>query len=270
MRLFSKQKLVDEIQKLAQSGWHKSVKRTLDQRNDGAVGNTLERLLGIEENNLPIPNAAEWELKGQRKHSVSLITLKHAEPSPKAVKIVSKVLLPLYGWSHAQAGKKYPPTEMSFRSTTNAKSATNRGFKIVVDHEVEKIRFVFDASQVDRSDSDIAQWLASVEQRVGLGGIEPEPYWGFRDLQFAIGAKIRNCFYVVADTKIEDGHEHFKYEKLLILSEFSFEQFLKTLEEGHVYVDFDARTGHNHGTKFRLAQGHWPDLYQSVERIELS
>lgn len=269
MRLFSKQQLVDEIQKIAERGWHRSVKRTLDQRNDGAVGNTLERLLGIEENNLPIPNAAEWELKGQRKHSASLITLKHAEPSPKAVKIVSKVLLPRYGWSHAQAGNKYPRTEMSFRSTTNAKSATNRGFKIVVDHEVEKIRFVFDASQVDRSDSDIAEWLASVEQRVGLGGIEPEPYWGFRDLEFAIGAKIRNCFYVVADTKIEGGHEHFRYEELLILSEFSFERFLKTLEEGHVYVDFDARTGHNHGTKFRLAQGHWPDLYQSVERIEL-
>jgi hypothetical protein len=34
--------------------------------NIGGVGNTLEDLLGIEENNLPILNASEWELKCQR------------------------------------------------------------------------------------------------------------------------------------------------------------------------------------------------------------
>ncbi|MDH4262220.1 MAG: MvaI/BcnI family restriction endonuclease [Spirochaetia bacterium] len=31
--------------------------------NHCGIGNTLEDLLGITENNLPIPNAAEWELK---------------------------------------------------------------------------------------------------------------------------------------------------------------------------------------------------------------
>ena len=35
--------------------------------NAGGVGNTLEDLLGIRENNLPIPNADEWELKAQRR-----------------------------------------------------------------------------------------------------------------------------------------------------------------------------------------------------------
>ncbi len=43
--------------------------------NVGGIGNTLEDLLGIEENNLPIPNAAEWELKAQRADTSSLTTL---------------------------------------------------------------------------------------------------------------------------------------------------------------------------------------------------
>ena len=30
------------------------------------------------------------------------------------------------------------------------------------------------------------------------------------------------------------------------------EMFLDLIEAGGIYVDFDARTGHNHGTKFRL------------------
>lgn len=60
MRLYSKEELVEIIRGLFNSGWHKSVKHTIDTRNDGAVGNTFESLLGIKENNLPIPNAREW------------------------------------------------------------------------------------------------------------------------------------------------------------------------------------------------------------------
>ena len=63
-------------------------------KNDGAVGNTLEDLLEIPENNLPIPNAAEWELKAQRSTTSSLLTMFHTEPSPTAMSIVPNILLP--------------------------------------------------------------------------------------------------------------------------------------------------------------------------------
>jgi len=267
MKLCTKDDLIKQIQEVCKAGWHRSVKKTIDARNDGAVGNTLEKLLGIEENNLPIPNAREWELKGQRKHSASLITLKHIEPSPKAVKIVAKVLMPFYGWPHAQAGVKYPRTEISFRSTTSATAFTNRGFRVVVDRDCMKVRFVFDSSKVDRTNPDILAWLSSVNTRIGLGPISPEPYWGFEDLKYAIGTKIRNCFYVIADTKVESKHEYFRYESLYVLTGFSFDKLLKCIEDGHILIDFDARTGHNHGTKFRLRQGHWPDLYDSVQKV---
>jgi hypothetical protein len=153
---------------------------------------------------------------------------------------------------------------MSFRSTTSAKVFTNRGFKIVVDRGSSKVRFIFDPAHVNTAKHDIRDWLSSVRDRVGLEPITPEPYWGFDDLKYAIGAKIMNCFYVVADTKIDKGHEFFKYERLLILSGFSFDRFLEAMENGLVLIDFDARTGHNHGTKFRVKQEHWADLYSSV------
>lgn len=266
MKLYTKDELIDQIRAICKAGWHKSVKRTIDTRNDGAVGNTLEQLLGIEENNLPIPNAREWELKGQREHSSSLITLKHIEPSPTAAKIVSSILLPLYGWPHAQAGKKYPKEEMSFRSTTSATTFTNRGFKVVVDRKAQKVRFIFDSSKVDRTNPDVTKWLSSVESKTGLGPINPEPYWGFDDLKYAIGSKITNCFYIIAETKIENKQEYFKYKSLYVLSGFDFEKLLRCIEDGYMLIDFDARTGHNHGTKFRLRQGHWPDLYTTVDK----
>ncbi len=267
MKLYTKEELIQAIREVFRHGWHKSVKETRDVRNDGAVGNTLEMLLGIEENNLPIPNASEWELKGQRSRTSSLITLKHIEPSPTAVGVVSNILLPYYGWKHKQAGKKYPQTEMSFRSTTSATDYTNRGFRIVVDKQQRKLRFVFDSTKADRNDPAVVQWLKSVEKRIGLGSLDPEPYWGFEDLKYVIGSKIRNCFYIVADSKVEAAREFFLYKELYILSGFSFEKFIGCIEHGVILVDFDARTGHNHGTKFRIRQGHWRDLYSNVRPV---
>jgi len=266
MKLYTKEELIEAIREVFRQGWHKSVKETRDTRNDGAVGNTLEKLLGFTENNLPIPNAREWELKGQRSHTSSLITLKHIEPSPTAIGIVSNLLLPYYGWEHKQAGKKYPQTEMSFRSTTSATEYTNRGFIIVVDKQQQKLRFVFDFTKADQNNLVVAQWLRTVEERTGPGPLNPEPYWGLPDLEHLIGSKIANCFYVVAESKIEARREFFLYKELFILSGFSFEKFIKCIEDGVVLIDFDARTGHNHGTKFRIRQGHWRDLYSDVKR----
>jgi hypothetical protein len=162
MKIFTKASLIKDIKNIASKGWIESVKATKNTRNDGAVGNTLESLLGIKENNLPLPNAREWELKGQRANTSSLITLKHIEPSPTGLSIVSNILLPQYGWKHKEAGKKYSEGEMSFRSTTNAKEFTKRGFRIVVDRNEKKVKFIFDPSQVNTNQPEIKLWLESV------------------------------------------------------------------------------------------------------------
>jgi hypothetical protein len=48
---------------------------------------------------------------------------------------------------------------------------------------------------------------------------------------------------------------------------FDFENFLVALEKGLILVDFDARTGHNHGTKFRMKPICLPDLYSEVKEV---
>lgn len=76
-----------------------------------------------------------------------------------------------------------------------------------------------------------------------------------------------NCFYVQARTKREKGEEYFKYEDILMLRKFSTDAFVAGIEQGFVYVDFDARSGHNHGTKFRWRKNRIADLYQEVITI---
>ena len=252
----SKEQFIALLKEVRQRGWVRSHRR---RSNVGAVGNTLEDLLGIPENNVPFANAGRWELKTRRRDSSSLITLFHLEPKPRNARMVTRVLLPLYGWPHAHIAN-----EMSFRSTTSGNAYTDRGFTVSVDREEHKVWFVFDSSRVALSH---AGWLTSVRERVGLGPICPRPYWDFDDLEKKCAAKLANTVYVIADRKVEEKTEYFRYNEAWMLESFSFEGFLQCLEDGSLLVDFDARTGHNHGTKFRLRQDAWPKLYAKRTRV---
>jgi hypothetical protein len=148
---------------------------------------------------------------------------------------------------------------MSFRQTIHGQSRSDRGFKVVIDRKERKILISFDAKGVDLRHKT---WVELVKKRVGLSELDPQPYWGFDDLEHKAGTKLLNAFYVQAEVKIVRKKELYHYTKIIMLQKFSFEGFLKALEEGKILVDFDARTGHNHGTKFRMRQDALPMLYK--------
>jgi len=259
--IYTKQALIEKLKVISQMGWILNARHG----NQGGIGNTLEELLGIEENNLPIPNASEWELKTQRASTSSLTTLFHSEPSPRAIKFVPKVLLPFYGWKHKEAGKKYSRSEMSFRQTIHGHNPSDRGFIVKIDRPQRKVLISFNSSKVALKHKE---WLRSVKNHVGhLNELDPQPYWGFDDLEHKAGTKLLNCFYVQAEVKKEKGKEFYRYSRVTMLQKFSFAGFLKAIEEAKILVDFDARTGHNHGTKFRMRQNCLPMLYERITTI---
>jgi MvaI/BcnI restriction endonuclease family len=255
MKIYTKESLIQSLHEIHKLGWIHNINRI---GNHGAIGNILEDLLEIEENNIPIPNASEWELKVSRLGSTALTSLCHLEPSPRAMRLVPQMLLPLYGWRHQEAGRKYPETEISFRQTINTLKRSDRGFTVAVDEVEEKITISFDAKfVVDKHQ----EWLKSVENRVALGELVPQPYWGFKDLGYQAATKLGNLFYVQAEKKKMAGQEYFYYRKAFILRDFSTEKFIQAVKHGFVYVDFDAGTGHNHGTKFRIRSNIIENLY---------
>jgi len=257
---YTKETIIERLKEIRATGWIESIRHG----NSGGVGNTLENLLGIKENNLPIPNAAEWELKCQRLQSTSLVTLFHIEPSPTALKFVPNILLPKYGWPHKEDGKRYPTGEMSFRQTIHTLGRSDRGFIVKVDYNQEKVLISFDASTVSNKH---AIWLSSVEEKIGLNEIDPQPYWGFDDLYHKAGTKLHNCFFVGAFHKKINELEHFHYSKIFMLKTFSKERFIEAIAKGHILIDFDARTGHNHGTKFRFRNSRLPELYKEIIEV---
>lgn len=256
-----KDDLLKKLRNIQKLGWI----HTNRSKNDGAVGNTLEDLLEIPENNLAIANTVDWELKAQRKNTSSLITLFHIDPEPrKPESVVSRVLLPYYGWPHKQAGILYPKNEMSFRATLNGKTYTDRGFKISVNSVNRTVDILFNPNITDLKHQE---WLRSVKKYHKLQE-KIIAYWNFDDLQKKCAGKIRNTIYVVADSKIEKGQELFKYGKIELLEDFAFNNLLRGLINGHIFIDFDARTGHNHGTKFRIKQNNWPVLFSKITELD--
>ncbi|AFD01120.1 hypothetical protein Mtc_2389 [Methanocella conradii HZ254] len=264
MKIYTKEELIKRLKEIRDMGWVKCTRPA----NDGCVGNTLEDLLGIAENNIPLANSGEWEIKAQRATSSSLTTLLHLEPSPQAIRFVPNIFLSKYGWPHETI-----PNELSFRQTIRATHRTDRGFTIIVNDEKKRIEVSFDANTVDARHNE---WLKSVEKRAGLGELNPQPYWGFDDLYHKIGSKLLNCVYVRADalkgdplaqTRI-DGRsskvEYYKFNKIFMLSGLDQEKIISAIKNGKIYVDFDARTHHNHGTKFRMAQDTLPELYKDI------
>lgn len=145
------------------------------QGNAGSVGNTIEDLLEIKENNLPLANAGEWEIKAQREGSASLTTLLHCEPSPTALKFVPQILLPKYGWMHKLAGTQYPAVEMSFRQTIMGSNRTDRGFAIVSDTKTKRVVVSFDSTTVDETPCRMAcvgqekSWTGRIKSPALLG-----------------------------------------------------------------------------------------------------
>jgi len=261
MKILTKEDLITELRKIRELGWIPNARLG----NVGGVGNTLEDLLGIEENNLPIPNAAEWELKCHREGTTSLVTLCHMEPSPRALGFVPRILLPYYGWSHQGAGTTYGVNEKSFRQTISGANRSDRGFMVIVDRKSQKVLISFDANAVDPRHKE---WLNEVNRQIGSAEINPQPYWGFTDLEHRVGTKLLNCFFIQAKVKIEDRKEYYWYSDILMLQGFSIDKLLIGIDQGYVYVDFDARTGHNHGTKFRLTENMLPNLYEKVVSIK--
>ena len=207
MKIYTKDSLIQELKSIVAKGWIDNARRC----NHGGIGNTLEDLLGITENNLLIPNAAEWELKTQRLNTTALTTLFHIEPSPRVIKFVPQVLLLKYCWQHQEAGKKYSENETSFRQTSHGLTPSDRGFMVKIDRVNEKVLISFDSSKVADKHSE---WMKLVKKRIGLGELNPQPYWGFDDLSNKAGTKLLNCFYVQAEVKKEGDKEFCKYSKV--------------------------------------------------------
>ena len=192
---------------------------------DTGIGKTLEDLLHIKENNIPLHDiAGVAELKAYRRSAKSMLTLFTLEPLPKGGDR-DRMLLDNFGYSKRDNGRS-----KELHSTLSCKRYNNQSLKLSV---------------------------AGDKIRVQGKGKRLNIYWDIESVQKKFGDKLPALIYVLADTKEIKGKEHFHFNEAYLLSGFDFELFKKMTKKDHIVVDFrmyyrQNGSVRNHGTGFRV------------------
>ena len=206
----------------------------------GGVGNTLETLLKIKENNFRLPDVGEIELKAKRIGSKSMLTLSSRAPLPRGVNRL------LYNKYHreVESGKGRLYTTV-YGSRTN-----NRGFQVVVKNNVLKL--------------------------VNPNNIEA--FWIMETLDDVLKKGTKKVLLVLAETKGNLGSksEKFFYKEAYLLRGLNFEKLKKAIQNDALKIDirigYDI-TGkkigkyHDHGTGFRIMKDKYLELFDKVVRL---
>lgn len=202
----------------------------------------------------------------------SLLTLFHKEPKPRAS--VPKLLKSI-GWKHSEAGLKYKDDERSFRSTTWGHRFSDRGMTVVCTDE--KIGFVFNPEKVNKETADrtanyatYGEWLNDVDARHILHHKTIFPiYYALEDVQKVFVEKLNHTLLAMRKTKTDaNGIKYHWFEEAYLMKEVRTDMIVPLIQEGSMALDFDARTRHNHGTKFRIKKSAAHRLFTDFAILE--
>ena len=210
------------------------------RRGDTGIGKTLEDLLGIKENNIPLPDIGEVaELKSYRKNAKSMMTLFTLEPLPKGGDR-DRLLLDNFGYS-----KRNNQRPKELHSTLSCKRYNNQNLRLSV--EKDKIR------------------VKGKGKRLNI-------FWDMESLRNKFNEKLPALVYVLADTKIVDGVEYFHFNEAYLLEDFDFELFKKRVKADDIVVDFRMYyrpngSVRNHGTGFRVKINKLDNCFSKKTRL---
>lgn len=224
-------------------GWVKSVRKGYN-----GIGVTFESLLGIQENELEIPDYNGIEIKTKRYGSMSYITLFSYTPEGPRYHEVER-LKDKYGYPHKKFSQ-YNVLNNSVYCNIKNKIGNKSYFKLHIDRKSEKM------------------YLEIYNLNGNL--IEKEVYWCFDIMKEKLYRKMKLLAFVKAISKKVNGDEYFKYYGLNIYILKDFETFVTLLEKGVIRLNFklnirttEEKRGqiYDHGTSFSISEENLDKLY---------
>ncbi len=196
------------------------------------VGYTLEELLGMEENNIALPDLARAELKTHRDGSGSMITL---------FTFNNKV----WQIDPIEAVRKYGSDDKNGR----------RGLCYTMSLKPNSAGLFLDIG----------------DKEIGIRHISGEKIavWRLEQLEERFEQKIPALILVHAFSEERDGREYFHYDRASLLRGTSPSILKNQFKEEHLLVDVrmhdkGTKGTRNHGTAFRVKEDKLPFLFERV------
>lgn len=219
-----------------------------EKNKDGGIGNTLEDLLGVIENNKKEADFLGFEVKSKRMFNNSYISL--FSKSPSNPKSANSLLREKYGEIR---DPQHPEKKKLYASLFAHRDSTIYGkylMKLQVDGINEKL---FLKVKLLHSNEDLNENV----------------YWTFEDLRKASN-KMNDLMLVSAEHKKENKKLYYHFTESEIYLKFNFNKFIENLKLGNIM--FDIRIGiynsgkykgrtHDHGSGFRIKKENFKNLY---------
>ena len=212
-----------------------------ERRGSTGVGYTLERCLGLTENNLPIPDiGGRVEVKATRRGTSNLITL--FTLNRRAWQMPLRDVINEFGYVDDRG-------RHALYSTVSATNVNRQGLQLAVDPNAQSVEILHVPSG-----TKIAIW----------------------DMYHVVGkfmAKFERMLFVRADSRKIKGHpEEFHYVEATLLSDPGSVSFRDGFLEGDAVIDIrvhlqDSGAARNHGTAFRIPEQNLPRLFARRVRL---
>lgn len=204
------------------------------RRGPTGIGQTLEEMLGLSENNVALPDLGTIELKARRRGSSSLITLFTFNRKVWKMKQLDAI---------RQHGTLDDNGRLGLYFTM---SGSPNGMGLYLHTEMDKI------SVRHTSGSIIAEWeLETLAER--------------------FMQKLPGLIVVNALDMMRDDIEWFKFERAQLLTGTSPAIIRKQIIDGNVVVDLrmhdDETKARNHGTGFRVREDKLTSLFENVKDL---
>ncbi len=199
------------------------------------IGKTLEDLLGIDENNIALPDFGKIELKSQRESHTGLTTLFTFNNKAWVMDPLAAI---------RKYGSKDKDGRLGMYYTMGLKPNSAGLFLLVNDTTVS----------VRHTDGSVI---------VG---------WQLEDIRKKFMEKVSSVLLVKAKVEERDGIEYFCYDRARLLTGGTTVQILKSQFESEKFL-IDLRlhdkgtSARNHGTGFRIYEKNIETLYACVEEI---
>lgn len=223
------------LKELSEKGWVKS-----NRLHDTGIGKTLEDYLGIDENNIALPDFGVMELKAQRAGTPSMMTLFTKSPEG----ITNAEIRERFGYPDPE----YPDVKILHQTINNGRTNA-MGFHCKIDEKQGKL-FILQNNTV-------------------LG------HYSLEFLKQKAAEKIGNGLILVfAERKKERKHEYFHFTEAWLLKDIDPTQFLALskydIRLGVYHSGKNAGKPHDHGSAFRLTrltEETFPLLFKTHKKI---
>lgn len=228
-------------------GWIKSMRN-----GSTGIGYTFEKLLGKNEDSLPLPDYYGIEIKTMRLSSKKKIHLFCANPDGDykypIKRIISKIGYP------NKKNPKYKNFNFTFWGNKVSRIGYYKTGKLVIDREKKKINLIIN--------------------NINGTSIPVNVSWSFNLLREKLNKKMKKLAIVKAYNTIENGIEFFYYKGIDFYTIKDFDTFINLIEIGIISVSFQLnfyKNGlqegviKNHGTSFSIDFNNIEMLYDKID-----